>query len=34
MSYSDFTISKVRETFNLVLEEEKDLFANYDRLTN
>lgn len=32
MLYSNFTLSKVRETFNLVLEEEKDLFANSDRI--
>jgi hypothetical protein len=32
MAYSDFTIAKVREAFNLVLEEDLNLFANIDRV--
>lgn len=28
MAYSDFTLAKVRETFNLTLEENRDLFAD------
>lgn len=27
MAYSDFTLAKVREVFNLVIEEDRDLFA-------
>ena len=27
MAYSDFTLAKVREAFNLVIEEDRDLFA-------
>jgi hypothetical protein len=27
MAYCDFTLAKVREAFNLVIEEDRDLFA-------
>ena len=33
MAYSDFTLSKVRETFNLVVHEPVDLFANVASLS-
>jgi hypothetical protein len=32
MSYSDFTLEKVREAFNLVIEEDQDLFAEVGRV--
>jgi hypothetical protein len=32
MAYSDFTLAKVRETFDLTLEEDRDLFAEVTRV--
>jgi hypothetical protein len=30
MAYSDFTLAKVRESFSLILEEDRNLFSNLD----
>ncbi len=32
MAYSDFTLVKVREAFNLILEEDRDLFGEVARV--